>query len=102
MKQKKERIDNTQLLKDTSLRIRHYNLDTHGVRAMTVAFREGSSTIEIATAIVHPKDKFCRKVGTKLAVESFVAGNVIKVPRAASFFTAKGLGAIRTLDIMFG
>ena len=99
MKTKKEQIDNTQLLKDTGLRIRHYNVNRVGIRPMTVAYREGSSTIEIATSIVHPLDKFCRKMGTKLAVEAFLAGKVTRLPKVAH---VGKLSAVRHLDYMFG
>jgi hypothetical protein len=107
----KEKIDNTQLLKDTGLRVRHFNgSDRFGLprtRNMTIAYREGHTCIEIATAIVHPSDYFCRKVGTKLAVEAFQQGKTTIIPKSTSYQDAfndkaRPLSACATLGELFG
>jgi hypothetical protein len=109
-KPSREKIDNTQLLKDTGLRILHIRKnsrdfpDNTAVRDMTIAFREGNSVIEIATAVVHPSDCFTRKIGTKLAVEAFLAGRTIHVPKMLDYGyeTLRSASAIRSLCLMFG
>jgi hypothetical protein len=106
----KEKIDNTQLLKDTGLRIRHIRRnsrefpDSTATRDVTIAYRDGGDTIEIATAVVHPNDCFSRKMGTKLAVEGFQAGKVTRIPKTIDY----GMGslvkasALRTINLLFG
>ena len=112
MTTKREKIDNTQLLKDTGLKIRHFHkLDQYGYsrpRDLTIAYKEGRSTLEIATSVVHPSDCFSRKVGTKLACEAFQAGHTIRVPKAIDFQHGWGedtpflSSAHQTLRLMFG
>jgi hypothetical protein len=103
---KREKIDNTQLLKDTGLKIRHFHtVDRYGYsrpRNLTVAFKEGRSTLEIATAVVHPSDCFSRKVGTKLACEAFCDGHRIVVPKALDFGENRPASANETLRLIFG
>lgn len=83
-KEPRERINNTQLLADNpTLRVRHFH-QVGNSRSMTVAYREGHSTIEIATAVVNPVDCFCRKMGTKLAIEHFLAGKVVIIPKVGN------------------
>ena len=107
----KERIDNTQLLKDSGCRVRHIrkndDMDNPGstsTRDVTIAYKDGGSVLEIATAVVHPNDKFCRKVGTKLAVESFLSGKTVRVPKSLgfSFRERRPASPIATLNSMFG
>lgn len=51
-------------------------------RGMTIAYRERSGHIEVATALTHRADCFEKKIGTKTAIEHFNAGRVISVPKA--------------------
>ena len=93
------RIDNTELLASTGLRVVHVN------NRVTVAYRVlGSRTMEIATAVCHEKDVFSRRVGTKQAVENFQAGKKIIVPMAIDFADwdqAYYLGPVSTIKEMF-
>lgn len=105
----KEKINNTQLLKDTGLKIRHFHTgsDRFGyprMRNLTIAFREGSHNLEIATAVVHPADTFCKKIGTKLAVEAFQAGKTVHIPKIGDFLDDpfRPASAQLTLLTMFG
>lgn len=106
---KREKINNTQLLKDTGLKIRHFHRGTDRfgyprMRNLTVAFREVGHNIEIATAVVHPSDCFCKKIGTKLAVEAFQAGKRVSIPKIGDFLgdPRKPASAQLTLVNMFG
>ena len=109
---KAPKIDNTQLLKETGVKIRHFHtIDRFGYnrpRNLTVAFKEGRSTLEIATAVVHPSDCFSRKMGTKLACEAFQAGRTVRVPKALDFEHDWSedkpvlASAQKTLALMFG
>lgn len=106
----KEKIDNTQLLNDSGLRIRHIRKngpgfpDSCSTRDLTVAYREGNSVIEISTAVVHPNDKFNKKMGTKLAIESFNAGKVVRIPKTVDYQgnSLRPATALRTINLMFG
>ena len=79
----KERINNTQLLADSGLRIVHIHPDNcvNG-RGMTFAYRpgRGNSVVEVSTAIVNRGDTFSRKIGTKTAIEHFLAGKTVFMP----------------------
>lgn len=50
-------------------------------RGMTIAYRERSGHVEVATAVTHRADCFEKKIGTKTAIEHFNAGRVISVPK---------------------
>lgn len=108
-KPKREKIDNTELLKETGLKIRHFHTGTDRfgyprMRNLTVAYKEGSTNLEIATAVVHPSDCFSRKIGTKLACEAFKAGHTVHIPKIGDFFgdPHKPASANLTLLTMFG
>lgn len=96
-------IDNSDLLKETGLRVIHLNpkmgsYDGPNHNGMTIAFRvtgRNSNTIEIATAVNHPKDSFTKKIGTKLAVERFKSGRTVHVPNICN-------NAVETIQYMFG
>jgi hypothetical protein len=77
-----EKVDNGDLLKTHGLSVVHINRVGYG-RSVTVAFKSGKSTVQIATAITHPDDTFTKKIGTQKAVEAFLAGKVITVPLPA-------------------
>lgn len=49
-------------------------------RGITIAFKERSGHIEIATAVTHRSDTFTKKIGTKTAIEHFKAGRVVTLP----------------------
>lgn len=53
-------------------------------RGMTIAYRERSGHVEVATAITHRADCFEKKIGTKTAIEHFNAGRVISVPKVTN------------------
>lgn len=73
------------------IHVKHYRptaYDFDGVRVRsqnggaTIAYRHrnGDSFIEIATAVCSVRDMYNRKAGTTLSVESFMNGQVIRVP----------------------
>lgn len=74
--------DNGQLLADNNLQVVHIRPD--GFRqGMTIAYRpqqHPGQTLEIATAVCSRIDTFSKKVGTKQAVEAFLAGKTVRVP----------------------
>jgi len=75
--------DNGKLLADNNLRVVHFGPDyriSPKDRPFTVAYRGLGDMVEVATAVVHPKDKFIRKLGTRTAVDKFIAGNTVKIP----------------------
>lgn len=83
-------INNTAILADNKLQVVHIRNVAEGGRDMTIAFRPPHGkeyNLEIATSIVHPRDSFDRKIGTKLAAEAFLAGRTIRVPRDPTFET---------------
>lgn len=94
---KTPKINNTDLLKQTGLRIRHFHgTDRFGyprMREMTVAYIEKRGRLEIATAVVHSQDRFCRKMGTKQAIENFLAGKTVTVPAAQDLYADKPMKA---------
>lgn len=71
---------NGELLKANELRVMHFRPNrTH--RGFTIAYkRKNRNVVEIATSIVHTNDTFTKKVGTRLAVEAFVAGRTTYLP----------------------
>jgi hypothetical protein len=74
-------VSNGDLLAEHNLRVVHLS---GGERQMTVCFREpyrGAEIIEVATALTHRRDRFTRKVGTKTAIEHFLAGKTIILPK---------------------
>jgi len=90
----REKINNSGILADTGIRIMHF-LPQYGVyskdyynhfpkvlrrRGMTVAYIATGGLVEVATAVCHPRDTFTKKVGTKLAVEAFLAGQTVLLP----------------------
>lgn len=94
-----DKRNNGELLAEHGLNVMHF-LPGFDLPGMTVAYRKpfrGSNTLEIATAITHPKDTFTKRIGTRTAVEAFVSGRTIFVP-----ITDKRSGAIATLKFLFG
>ena len=74
---------NGDLLKAHSLKVMHFRPGESSARhrGMTVAYRQQNrNVIEIATSIVHTADTFTKKVGTRIAVEAFVAGRTTFLP----------------------
>jgi hypothetical protein len=84
-----EHTPNGELLATHGLKVMHIRPNAHtGHRGMTIAYRQQhrkASVVEIATALVHPSDTFTKKIGTRLAVESFVAGQTVLLPVARRF-----------------
>lgn len=86
----KEKINNTELLKETGLKIVHINnieqnrhYESIVLRSMTIAYQQiNRSHIKLATSVCHKSDEFSKKRGTKVAVENFKKGNTIIVPIA--------------------
>lgn len=75
--------DNGKLLADNNLSVVHFGPATKispRDRSFTVAFRPTGDLVEVAVSVVHPKDKFTRKIGTRTAVDKFLAGETIKIP----------------------
>jgi hypothetical protein len=76
------KVNNGELLAKHGLQVMHFHPGI-GLPGMTVAYRvpfRSSNVLEIATAITHPNDTFTKKIGTRIAVEAFVAGRTAYVP----------------------
>ncbi len=68
-------------------------------RPMTVVYRvpkRGDRVIEIATAVLHPLDDYSKKVGAKIAIDNFLAGKTVLIPRQPKE------SPVLTLRAMFG
>lgn len=53
-------------------------------RAMTIVYKQphrNARVLEIATAVLHPLDDYTKKVGAKLAIDNFLAGKTVLIPR---------------------
>jgi|ERR1044072_6832586 hypothetical protein len=77
-----EPIDNTELVSqfhDCGGKLLHIR-PADGKRGMTFAYRVKGSRIELATAVQHRNDDFTKKMGTKTAIEHFVAGKTVFFP----------------------
>ena len=98
--------NNGELLAANNLRIVHIRANpVRGTPDMTVAFRvphRNSRTMEIATAVVHPKDYFARKVGTRTAIEAFLAGRTVRIPVVTDTRLAGPSGPVETILYCFG
>lgn len=84
-KQPKIRINNSELLAENpEIGIVHINPHVDGGRGVTIAYRKPNmknpKILEIATAVLHNSDSFTKKIGTRTAIEYFVAGRTINVP----------------------
>lgn len=104
-KQPREKIDNTQLLKESGLRVVHVRPRDKAVyiragqqKGMTVAYEpvSGKAVVRISTSLCKRGDTFCKKLGTRQAIENFKKGQVIFVP------VDKELGVVNSLRDMFG
>lgn len=74
-----EKINNEALLAETGLRVVH--VETFQGR-ITVAYRPPTSKVlEISTSLCRKGDNFSRKFGTRQAVQHFLAGKTIFIPR---------------------
>ena len=81
----REKIHNTQLLLDSGLLVVHIRpgkgWTEAGRRGMTVAFeRADRSAIRVATSLCKAGDVFCKKLGTKQAIENFQKGLTVFLP----------------------
>lgn len=52
-------------------------------RGFTVAYKVKGSRIEFATSVQHRADVFCKKVGTKVALQHFNDGKTVTMPFSA-------------------
>jgi len=93
-KQPKAEFSNADLLADSGLSIAHFQReDTPLLRDMTVAYDcQYDNIITMATAVCHRKDTFCKKFGTRTAIENFQAGEVIRMPRDRSVTAYQQIG----------
>ena len=75
---KHEKINNSEALERTGLRIIHFN---NNFAPMTVAYKQiNKSHVKVATAVCHSADTFTKKIGTQIAIKNFEAGNTIILP----------------------
>lgn len=101
-KVKPEPIDNTELVLafraegGNVLHIRpvHYGSGLVS-RGMSIAFKVKSGRVELATSLQHRSDSFTKKLGTKTAINHFLAGKTIVVP------VPKYQGVVPTLRDLF-
>jgi hypothetical protein len=95
----KEKINNTNALKDLGLRVMHFNpaeYGNHDDHPVTVGYRlKNRHTIEITTSICHSQDTFTKKVGTKNVIDNFYKGKTCLVP------LIKSSGVQNTISMMF-
>lgn len=93
----KERIDNTGLLHDSGLRVIHIRPNRAlGGKGMTIAFEPTDKpVVKISTSLCKFGDTFCKKLGTKQAVENFQSGSFIRVPVDRRF------GVVSSIIAMF-
>lgn len=56
-------------------------------RGVTIAYRLKSSRVEFANAVQHGADDFTKKIGTKTAIEHFLAGKTVTMPTRAKTAT---------------
>jgi len=83
----KEHIDNTELVAAFNAqggRVLHLRpgrrWDGSVNRGVTIAFIAKGHRVQIATAITHPNDDFCKKNGTKTAITHFNEGKTVFLP----------------------
>lgn len=75
-----------ELLVELGLKVIHFRPNTqygrtlHGLTVVYKELHRNSNVIEVATAIVHPKDTFTKRTGVRLAVKAFVAGRTVCLP----------------------
>jgi hypothetical protein len=95
--------NNGELLKEHGLKVVHIrpDSDVFAGRGMTVAYRDvNRNVIEIATAIVHTTDTFTKKIGTRIAVENFIAGRTVFVRKLRN--TGYPVSSAESLQLLFG
>lgn len=84
-------INNTELVNQFRAEggnILHIRPDDFGSRGLTIAYKLKSSRVEIATAVQHRNDAFTKKVGTKVAIEHFLAGKTVTLPAYKDYFVS--------------
>lgn len=57
--------------------------DGKWTRGFTVAYKVKGGRIEFATSVQHRADVFCKKVGTKVALQHFNEGKTVTMPFSA-------------------
>ena len=79
VREPKVRINNAEAIKKANCRIIHM---LHRGRPATIAYRVEGDKVTYAMSMTHPKDAFCKKVGTKFAVERMLNGEAKTIPVA--------------------
>lgn len=85
-KEKPEPVNNTELVTAFRaqgggiLHIRPGKFGDRTSRGLTFAFIVKGSRMQIATAVQHRNDSFTKKLGTKTAIEHFLAGQTVHLP----------------------
>lgn len=87
VKEKPEPIDNTELVdvfRAVGGQILHIPprtfLNRPSTKGMTLAYIRKGQRVELATAVTHRADQFCKKNGTKVAIEHFNTGRHVTIP----------------------
>jgi hypothetical protein len=99
-------IDNTQIVENFRreggglVHIRPGQAGGSSTRGMTFAYKRKGSRIEFSTSVQHRNDAFCKKIGTKLAIEHFLAGKTVTFPmkntrKVAEFLNDVAFWAVR-------
>lgn len=82
----KVRLDNTKRVEDfraSGGRIVHSIVGRK--RPMTFAVVRKGPRLMVATSLCHPNDQFCKKMGTKTALDNYDAGRFIFLPAQSDF-----------------
>lgn len=94
---KPEPIDNTEAVNQFRLsggHILHIRPGFNDERGITIAFIRRGSRITFSTAVQHRSDAFTKKMGTKTAIEHFLAGNTVTLPLRNSFSAVTALRSL--------
>ena len=92
-----------EILRDHNITVTHIFNESRNKGGVTLAWRScnthrNTRMVEVAVAYCHPDDNYVRKVGSRLAVDRFLAGNTVVVPAR----TGNSAGSIiDTLKQMF-
>lgn len=54
-------------------------------RPMTFAVIKKGRRLFVATSLCHPNDQFCKKMGTKTALDNYEAGHFVVLPAEGDF-----------------
>lgn len=78
-----------EVLRDHNITVTHIFNESRNRGGLTLAWRScnthhNTRMVEVAVAYCHPEDTYVRKVGSRLAVDRFLAGNTVVVPARSS------------------